>query len=946
MGTAPSGCQTTASITITVLDRPAVTQAPTNVTACGGSTVTFTGAGSGTNISYTWQVSTTGAGGPWTTVTNGGIYSGATTNTLTVGPITPAMNGWRYRLVVSGTCAPAANSNSALLTVITQPTVTISPAGPTICGGVAGISGVALTASGADTYTWAPATGLYTNTTATTAYVAGANANPVYAAPTVYTTYTVTGTSTATGCSNTATINVNATPPPPVITPNPVSMCLGDPVVRLINASNAPGACATNSGAISVPVPDANAANTQNFLATSTLNVNCVPVGATITGMSVTFSMPTHTFVGDELINLKAPNGNIMNLYHNLASTAGGNIPYPNAGIVNLTLSSASATSLATLNTAAQTGPITGTFKADQANGGVTTPGYTLNDPPGFVANVNTWAQLFSQPNGTWTLGMTDDGAGDVGTLTNWSINITYTPGTPTGPAMWQPNFPGPNNYLWLDQNKTQPYINGTPHDTVYTQPVPAGVYTYNVTVNGLPTPPVTVATPMAGGNGNNMIFFNLKNNNGTPYTLKSISTNAFAAGTVPTVNLWMKTTPIAGNPGAINPGNGWNIVGTASNVTVAANTLNLVINNMNVLIPNGVTYGLGLEFTGNATFPAYTNGTGAVQTYSSNGFDIQVDGNVGWGGPVAPGPPANNPRNFNGSVSLVSNVSACTSPARVVTVTVNTPITITVQPVNHAVCTNGTTSFTATATGTNVTYQWQVSTNAGNTWTNITNNANYSGATTNTLTITNPPVSWNGYLYRVMVNGAVPCPSVPSNNVVLTVNPLPTITLTAAPYRNLLPGLQTAITASSSPVAATYQWFRNGIAVPAANGGNANPLTVGVDGIGRYTVRITDVNGCTNTSGFIDIGDSTSGRVWIYPNPTNGQFGVRYNPTHNNVLPRGVNVRDALGKLVWSKNYTLGIPFAPMIVDLSNYSSGVYWVEVVDVDGNRLAVGRVEILR
>jgi len=204
--------------------------------------------------------------------------------------------------------------------------------------------------------------------------------------------------------------------------------------------------------------------------------------------------------------------------------------------------------------------------------------------------------------------------------------------------------------------------------------------------------------------------------------------------------------------------------------------------------------------------------------------------------------------------------------------------------------------------------------------------------------------VAWNGYLYRALVSGVAPCPAVPSNNVVLTVNPLPTITLTAAPYRNLLPGLQTTINANSSPVAATYQWFRNGIAVPPPAGTTGPGLTIGVDGIGTYSVRITDVNGCTNTSGTIVIGDSTSGRVFIYPNPTTGRFGVRYNPVHNGVTPFGVVVRDALGKLVWNQQYTLGQPFAPMNVDLSNMASGVYWVEVVDIDNNRLAVGRVVV--
>ena len=95
-----------------------------------------------------------------------------------------------------------------------------------------------------------------------------------------------------------------------------------------------------------------------------------------------------------------------------------------------------------------------------------------------------------------------------------------------------------------------------------------------------------------------------------------------------------------------------------------------------------------------------------------------------------------------------------------------------------------------------------------------------------------------------------------------------------------------------------------------------------------------------------IIIGDSTSGRVFISPNPTTGQFVVRYNPAHNNVTPRGVIIYDARGKRILSQNFTLGIPFAPMPINLTNHGTGVYWVEVVDVNGDRLAVGRVEVVR
>ena len=938
--TPPAGCVGTGSILVTVYARPAITSQPSNVSLCAGGSASFSITATGQAITYQWQESTNG-GVSYTNLVNAPPYSGVNTATLTINPTTFAMNGNRYRCNVSGACPPVATSNAAILTVVALPNVAVTPNG-IICGGVAGLSGTLLTASGANTYVWSPLAGLYTNATSTVAYTGAPSTATVYASPTTYTVYTVTGTNTATGCSNTATVVVNATPPPPVVTPNPVAMCLGDPAVRLISSSAIPGSCITSSGPLNILITDANAANTQNFATLATMAVNCVPANATITCMSVTFSIPDHTFVGDELINLKAPNGTVLNLYHNLGSTAGINIPYPNAGISNLTISSCGVISLATANTASQTGPVTGTYRADLTNG-LITPGYTLSDPPGYVSTATAWAQLFSVPNGTWTLAMTDDGAGDVGHLTNWAIKFDYIIGVQSTQATWSPA-----TFLWLDQAQVIPYVAGTQHDTVWTRPTPAGVYTYNVTVNGINPPaiftnpaPITINDNAAGTPyPSNVVVANLPTSG---VTVKSVTLNGFN-------HTWSGDVDVV-----LQSPTGQNVIllGRLGNdAAVTATGVNLKF--------------IDAAATAVPTTSPMASGTYKPTNYNASPFSFLAPGPQNIVTPVNPANPtlATFTGNMNGtwklyvedrvggdfgtitggySIEFNDPTPPCTSPPRVVTVTVNTPIAITVQPVNHAVCTNGTTSFTATATGSNVTYQWQVSTDAGNTWTNIANNANYSGATTNTLTITNPPTSWNGYLYRVMVNGAVPCPSVPSNNVILTVNPLPTITIAAAPYRNLLPGLITSLFATSSPAAVTYQWFRNGVAV---TGGTVNPLLVDINGLGTYSVRVTDVNGCTNTSGTVVIGDSTSGRVWIYPNPTGGQFGVRYNPSHNNVLPRGINIYDATGKRILTQAYTLGAPFAPMNVDLSNQGSGIYWVEVVDVDGNRLAMGRVDIVR
>jgi putative membrane protein len=72
----------------------------------------------------------------------------------------------------------------------------------------------------------------------------------------------------------------------------------------------------------------------------------------------------------------------------------------------------------------------------------------------------------------------------------------------------------------------------------------------------------------MAGGNGNNLVAFNVRNNNAFPITFTGIASNAFASGAVVS-RVFYKTTPIAGAPGAIDPTNGWNQFGTANNNVV-----------------------------------------------------------------------------------------------------------------------------------------------------------------------------------------------------------------------------------------------------------------------------------------------------------------------------------------------------------------------------------------
>ncbi|MEP6700370.1 MAG: zinc-dependent metalloprotease family protein, partial [Bacteroidota bacterium] len=119
-----SGVVTSGCVTLTVINPVIITNQPVNAVICSGSNASFTVAGnSSQTINYQWQVNT---GSGFTDITNGGVYSGATTSTLVITGASASMNGYLYRARLSNaTCAAPAISASALLTVRQLPTVTL-----------------------------------------------------------------------------------------------------------------------------------------------------------------------------------------------------------------------------------------------------------------------------------------------------------------------------------------------------------------------------------------------------------------------------------------------------------------------------------------------------------------------------------------------------------------------------------------------------------------------------------------------------------------------------------------------------------------------------------------------------------------------------------------------------------------------------------------------------
>ena len=103
-------------------------------------------------------------------------------------------------------------------------------------------------------------------------------------------------------------------------------------------------------------------------------------------------------------------------------------------------------------------------------------------------------------------------------------------------------------------------------------------------------------------------------------------------------------------------------------------------------------------------------------------------------------------------------------------------PIVINTQPQNNTACELQSVTFTISTNLVN-TYQWQLSIDSGVTWSIILNNATYSGAGTNALTVSNVTPTMDGYQYRCFLNKNGNTCGLNSTAAILTTYPLPVVT-------------------------------------------------------------------------------------------------------------------------------------------------------------------------
>ena len=650
---------TSASATLTVNSAPAITTQPTNQTTCAGTSVSFSVTATGTGLTYQWRKGAVNIGG-------------ATSATYTIAAPVIGDAG-SYDVVVTGTCAPAVTSTSATLTVNSAPAITTQPTNQTTCAGTSVSFSVTVTGTGL-TYQWRKGAVNIGGATSATYTIAA----PVPGDAGSY-DVVITGTCTPAVTSAAATLTVNSAP---VITAQPTNQttCAGTSVSFGVTATGTGLTYQWRKGAVNI-----GGATAATYTIAAPVIGDAGSYDVVITGTcapAVTSAAATLTVNSAPAITVQPTN----------RITCAG-------------------TSVSFSVTATGTG-LTYQWRKGAVNiGGATSATYTIAAP--VIGDAGSYDVVIT---GTCTPAVTSTSA----TLTvNSAPAITAQPANRTTCAGTSVSFSVTATGMGLTYQWRRGAVNiGGATAATYTiaAPVIGDAGSYDVVITGTCTPAVTSAAA-------------------------TLTVNSAPAITV-------------------QPTNRITCAGTSVSFSVTATG-------------TGLTYQWrkGAVNIGGATAATYT--IAAPVSGDAGSYDVVITGTC------AP---------------------AVTSAAA--TLTVNSAPAITVQPTNRITCAGTSVSFSVTATGTGLTYQWRKGA------------VNIGGATSATYTIAAPVIGDAGS-YDVVITGTC-APAVTSAAATLTVNSAPAIT--AQPTnRTTCAGTSVSFSVTATGTGLTYQWRKGAVNIGGA---------------------------------------------------------------------------------------------------------------------------------
>ena len=182
--------------------------------------------------------------------------------------------------------------------------------------------------------------------------------------------------------------------------------------------------------------------------------------------------------------------------------------------------------------------------------------------------------------------------------------------------------------------------------------------------------------------------------------------------------------------------------------------------------------------------------------------------------------------------------------------VTVYYSPSVTSHPSDRLVDQGANTNFSIGASGQGLSYQWQVSTDGGYNWSNLSNGGHYSNVNSYNLNVNNVQYDMTGYRYRCVVSGTCE-PSAVSNSAMLNVRPTT---------------IHTSIAGTSACPGTEF-----GVAVSATNFNNVGAISLALN----YNPDILTYTGYSNVNSALNSGDlvvnATDGTVYVSWSSANG---------------------------------------------------------------------------
>ncbi|MDB5281631.1 MAG: hypothetical protein JWO06_706 [Bacteroidota bacterium] len=128
-----------------------------------------------------------------------------------------------------------------------------------------------------------------------------------------------------------------------------------------------------------------------------------------------------------------------------------------------------------------------------------------------------------------------------------------------------------------------------------------------------------------------------------------------------------------------------------------------------------------------------------------------------------------------------------------------------------------------------------------------------------------------------------------------------------------------------STGVYSSYQWLRNGVAIPNATNRYYIALLSG-----SYQVVVRDPNGfCNDTASatILSTDDLSGANVSIYPNPTSGELNINISGLSDRQM--NVSVYDVCGRVVQTLKEEAISGNISMQVELNDYANGIYFLHL-----------------